>query len=117
MAARSGGDVQAFVGEARQHIRNIGIWGFWKVIREHLGPDGEIVYPKRCKRLDYEGEMAIVLGKQGKDIPASEIKIFIWGVTLVGDWSARMNAAWPAQIRSAKELRWFLFDWPMYCGG
>ena len=91
MAARSGGEVQTFEGDARQHIRDTGIWGFWKVLREYVGPGGEVVYPKRCKRLDYEGEMAIVLGKQGKDIPESEIKNYIWGVTLLGDWSARMT--------------------------
>jgi 2-keto-4-pentenoate hydratase/2-oxohepta-3-ene-1,7-dioic acid hydratase in catechol pathway len=93
MAARSGGDVQAFVGEAHQHIRDTGIWGFWKVLRDYVAPGGEIVYPKRCKRLDYEGELAIVLGRRGKDIPAGEIKDYIWGVTLIGDWSARMTAA------------------------
>ena len=91
MAARSGGEVEAFVGDAHQHIRETGIWGFWKVLREYTGTGGEIVYPKRCKRLDYEGEMAIVLGKRAKDITADDIEDYIWGVTLLGDWSARMT--------------------------
>ena len=91
MAARSGGDVQEFVGDAHQNIRDTGIWGFWKVLRDYVAPGGEVVYPKRCKRLDYEGEMAIVLGRRGKDIAAGEINDYIWGVTLLGDWSARMT--------------------------
>ena len=39
--------------------------------------------------LDYEGEVAIVLGKQGKDVRAHDAKDLVWGVTLLGDWSIR----------------------------
>jgi len=41
--------------------------------------------------LDYEGEVAIVIGKRGKDISASQIADYVWGVTLVNDWSIRDN--------------------------
>jgi 2-keto-4-pentenoate hydratase/2-oxohepta-3-ene-1,7-dioic acid hydratase in catechol pathway len=86
------GQPAVFEGEPYQAIRNLGIWGFWKVDRESLGQDGVIPYPARCKRLDYEGELAIVIGKEGKDIPANKAKDHIWGVTLLGDWSVRMTA-------------------------
>ena len=86
------GDRAVFEGEPYQAIRNLGIWGFWKVDRELLGQDGVIPYPDRCKRLDYEGELAIVIGKKGKDIPADKAKDYIWGVTLLGDWSVRLTA-------------------------
>ncbi|MGH7084813.1 MAG: fumarylacetoacetate hydrolase family protein, partial [Acetobacteraceae bacterium] len=59
-------------GDAAQQIRKAGFWGFWKLARELLGPDGELVYPARCDRLDYEGEIAIVLGKRGADLRASQ---------------------------------------------
>ncbi len=72
--------------------RNTGIWGFWKVDRESVAPDGAVIYPERCTRLDYEGELAIVLGKQAKDIPADRVEDHIWGVTLLGDWSVRLTA-------------------------
>jgi 2-keto-4-pentenoate hydratase/2-oxohepta-3-ene-1,7-dioic acid hydratase in catechol pathway len=85
------GDMRAFEGDAREAIRNIGIWGFWKIDRESVGPDGAVIYPERCRRLDYEGELAIVLGKEGKDIPADRIEDYIWGVTLLGDWSVRLT--------------------------
>lgn len=93
MAARSAANsgVKPFEGDARQVIRDTGIWGFWKVVRDYVGPGGDVIYPKRCQRLDYEGELAIVIGKQGKDILAGDIKDYIWGVTLLGDWSARMT--------------------------
>jgi acylpyruvate hydrolase len=80
---------KAFTKEARQEIRDSGIWGFWKVHREPTPPDGEVTYPAKCQRLDYEGEAAIVLGKQGTDIRAGELKDYVWGVTLLGDWSIR----------------------------
>jgi 2-keto-4-pentenoate hydratase/2-oxohepta-3-ene-1,7-dioic acid hydratase in catechol pathway len=76
-------------GDAYQEIRNAGFWGFWKLGREIVGPDGELVYPDRCDRLDYEGEIAIVLGKKGIDLKPSQLKDYIWGVTMLADWSIR----------------------------
>ncbi|MGH7110237.1 MAG: fumarylacetoacetate hydrolase family protein [Stellaceae bacterium] len=76
-------------GDAAQQIRKAGFWGFWKLARELLGPDGELVYPARCDRLDYEGEIAIVLGKRGADLRASQLREYVWGVTMLADWSIR----------------------------
>lgn len=89
--AAARGDTRAFEGDAHEQIRKTGIWGFWKIDRESLRSDGELIYPARTRRLDYEGELAIVIGKQGKDIAAADIKDYIWGVTLLGDWSARLT--------------------------
>jgi 2-keto-4-pentenoate hydratase/2-oxohepta-3-ene-1,7-dioic acid hydratase in catechol pathway len=36
--------------------------------------NGELIYPDRCNRLDYEGEIAIVLGKRGVDLKPSQLK-------------------------------------------
>ena len=70
-------------------IRKAGFWGFWKVDRTCLGPDDELSYPARAKYLDYEGEAAIVIGRQGKNIRAEDWKAYVWGVTLLCDWSIR----------------------------
>jgi 2-keto-4-pentenoate hydratase/2-oxohepta-3-ene-1,7-dioic acid hydratase in catechol pathway len=77
------------IEQATARIRDNGIWGFWKVGRVAAGPDEEVPYPGRADRLDYEGEVAIILGKQGKDVPAHAAKDLVWGVTLLGDWSIR----------------------------
>jgi len=69
--------------------RDEGQWGFWKNPHEVAGPDEEIPYPNRTKRFDYEGEVAIVIGKRGKNIPADRIEEYVWGVTLFHDWSIR----------------------------
>jgi len=71
-----------------REIRAPFIWGFWKV-SDPIGPDEEMTYPARCTRLDYEGEAAIILGKGGKDLKPSQLKDFVWGVTLFCDWSVR----------------------------
>jgi len=73
---------------ARQ-IREAGQWGCWKVPYEVAGPDDEIPFPNRATYFDYEGELAIVIGKRGKRIRAAQIAEFVWGVTLLNDWSNR----------------------------
>ncbi len=70
-----------------------GQWGFWKVPDAVAGPEEEIPFPRRTRRFDYEGEVAIVIGKKGKDISADRIDEFVWGVTLFNDWSIRDGAA------------------------
>jgi len=72
-----------------QMARDEGQWGFWKNPHEVAGPDEEIPCPNRTKRFDYEGEVAIVIGKRGKNIPADRIDEYVWGVTLFHDWSIR----------------------------
>src|SRR5579864_1250758 len=78
-----------FEGGAHQEIRKNGFWGFWKLGREIVGPEGDLVYPERCNRLDYEGEIAVVLGKRGVDLKQSQLKDYVWGVTMLADWSIR----------------------------
>ncbi len=65
------------------------IWGFWKLGRDPVGPDENVIYPARATRFDYEGEAAIILGKKGKDIRAGDIGSYVWGITLFTDWSVR----------------------------
>jgi 2-keto-4-pentenoate hydratase/2-oxohepta-3-ene-1,7-dioic acid hydratase in catechol pathway len=54
-----------------------------------IGPNENIVKPSFVKKLDYEGELAIVMGKKAKNIPASEAKEHIFGYTILNDVSAR----------------------------
>lgn len=53
------------------------------------GPDDVVPYPKRSNALDYELEVACVIGKPGRDIPASEAEDYIIGYMIFNDWSAR----------------------------
>ena len=45
--------------------------------------------PYQQEKVDYELELAIVIGKDGKDIPVSEADSYIAGFMLLNDWSAR----------------------------
>ena len=64
-------------------------WGFWKHARNVIGPDEPVVYPSRTARLDYEVEVAAVLGKRGRDIPEEEAIEYVYGYTIVNDLSCR----------------------------
>jgi 2-keto-4-pentenoate hydratase/2-oxohepta-3-ene-1,7-dioic acid hydratase in catechol pathway len=70
-------------------MRAAGNWGFWKVLDAAAGPGDEVPYPSRATDFDYEGEVAIVIGKRGKNIPAAELHDYVWGVTVANDWSNR----------------------------
>ncbi len=52
----------------------------------HMEP---LLYPKYTKMLDYEMELAFVVGKKGKNISADDYEEYIAGVTIANDWSAR----------------------------
>ncbi|PLS05395.1 fumarylacetoacetate hydrolase family protein [Neobacillus cucumis] len=53
------------------------------------GPREEVQRPAKCVRLDYELELACIIGKQGKNIKADEAEDYIFGYTILNDWSAR----------------------------
>ena len=53
------------------------------------GPDDGIPVPSYTKRLDYELEVACVIGKAGMNIREEEAETHIAGYTIMNDWSAR----------------------------
>lgn len=54
-----------------------------------VGPDEPIIRPTFVKELDYEAELAIIIGKKGKNIPVSEAEKYVFGYTAFNDVSAR----------------------------
>jgi acylpyruvate hydrolase len=69
--------------------RKRGIWGFYCFTENAVGPDEDVIYPASTDRLDYEGEIAVVLGKKGKDIQAEKAGAYFWGYVLQNDISCR----------------------------
>ena len=53
------------------------------------GPNEDISRPKQCYWLDYELEVACIIGKQGTDIKSNEAEDYIFGYCIMNDWSAR----------------------------
>lgn len=54
-------------------------------------PDGGFIeaHTDLVKKLDYECELAVVLGKDAKDVPAGQTKDYVFGYTILNDVSAR----------------------------
>jgi 2-keto-4-pentenoate hydratase/2-oxohepta-3-ene-1,7-dioic acid hydratase in catechol pathway len=53
------------------------------------GTNEDIKKPVEEIKLDLELELAVVMGKQGKDIKAADAEDYIFGYTVFNDWSAR----------------------------
>lgn len=53
------------------------------------GPFDDIIYPKVTEKLDYEAELAFVIGKKGKNIPEEKVYDYIAGYMAFNDVSAR----------------------------
>jgi len=53
------------------------------------GPDEEVPYPAASEQLDYELEIGCIIGKSGRNVPASAAMEYIAGFCIFNDWSAR----------------------------
>jgi 2-keto-4-pentenoate hydratase/2-oxohepta-3-ene-1,7-dioic acid hydratase in catechol pathway len=54
-----------------------------------VGPDEVVRKPAETSELDFELELACVIGRAGRDIPAAEAWGYVAGFTIMNDWSAR----------------------------
>lgn len=54
-----------------------------------VGPGDEVILPKASSMVDYEAELAVVIGKPGYQIPAAMAMDHIYGYTIMNDVSAR----------------------------
>jgi 2-keto-4-pentenoate hydratase/2-oxohepta-3-ene-1,7-dioic acid hydratase in catechol pathway len=54
-----------------------------------IGTNTDLPWPSFTQKLDYELELAAVIGKRGSNIPASEAMDYIAGFTIMNDFSAR----------------------------
>ena len=57
--------------------------------RTIIGPDEDLPWPLETTKLDYELELACVVGRRGKDVPEREASAYIAGYTIMNDFSAR----------------------------
>jgi 2,4-didehydro-3-deoxy-L-rhamnonate hydrolase len=49
----------------------------------------KIIYPPLVKELDYEVELAVIIGSRMKNVAAEMVKQFIYGYTIINDITAR----------------------------
>jgi len=57
--------------------------------RSFVGPDVPVYAPLDCDELDFELELACVIGKSGMNISVDAADSFIAGYVILNDWSAR----------------------------
>jgi 2-keto-4-pentenoate hydratase/2-oxohepta-3-ene-1,7-dioic acid hydratase in catechol pathway len=54
-----------------------------------IGPGDTIVWPEMAPSIDYEAELAIVIGRICKDVPKEKVNDVIFGYTLANDVTSR----------------------------
>ncbi len=54
-----------------------------------IATDGEILYPPQSQRVDYEGELALIIGDRCVDCTPEQARGKIWGYTIANDVTAR----------------------------
>jgi 2-keto-4-pentenoate hydratase/2-oxohepta-3-ene-1,7-dioic acid hydratase in catechol pathway len=52
-------------------------------------PGGDVVYPRSSQRVDYEAELAVVIGRTARDVGEREARSVILGYTCINDVTAR----------------------------
>jgi 2-keto-4-pentenoate hydratase/2-oxohepta-3-ene-1,7-dioic acid hydratase in catechol pathway len=54
-----------------------------------IGPEADIIYPSSSERVDYEGELGVVIGQRTRPVSTQEAYEYILGYTCVNDVTAR----------------------------
>ncbi len=73
-----------------------------------VGPNESVMYPSLSKRVDYEAELAIVIGKKARHVPLPEASSYIFGYTCANDVTARDLQPENGQWTIAKSFDTFL---------
>jgi acylpyruvate hydrolase len=79
----------------RQHAEEAGLGVpktpviFFKPYPALVGPDQPIRIPSMSSKLDYEGEMAVMIGKDATNVSRTDAPNYVAAVTIVNDTTAR----------------------------
>ncbi|WP_449622205.1 fumarylacetoacetate hydrolase family protein [Robertmurraya sp. Marseille-Q9965] len=61
---------------------------FFKPTSSVIGPEDEIVIPEGCSEVKFESELAVIIGKEAKNISESEVFDYVFGYTVGNDVTA-----------------------------
>lgn len=62
---------------------------FVKWVNTLSAPGADIPLPRESEQIDYESELAIVIGRRGRRVPAEKVGDFVFGYTAANDGSVR----------------------------
>ncbi|MGA2368572.1 MAG: fumarylacetoacetate hydrolase family protein [Dehalococcoidia bacterium] len=63
-----------------------------------IGPDDSIILPPGSLRIDYEGELAVVIGKRARNVPEADFAGYVLGYTCFNDVTDR--------VAQTKDVQW-----------
>ena len=67
-----------------------------------VGPGDPVFYPRQSSEVHYEGELAVVIGRICRDVPADDVDKVVWGYTVGNDVTARDLQRGDVQFTRAK---------------
>ena len=73
-----------------------------------IGPDAAILIPPVARAIDWEGELAVVIGRRAKGVAAGQARRYVAGYTIMNDVSERQLQI---RQRTASRPRDEWFDW------
>jgi 2-keto-4-pentenoate hydratase/2-oxohepta-3-ene-1,7-dioic acid hydratase in catechol pathway len=115
------GKLLALAGNYRKHVAESGFTGpsggvwtpqiFWKPSSSLLRPGGTVALRAKNVFFDWEAELAVVIGKQARDVKPEDAMQYVFGYTIVNDLSERKYNS-EIEHRDKREFDPF-FDWLM----
>jgi 2-keto-4-pentenoate hydratase/2-oxohepta-3-ene-1,7-dioic acid hydratase in catechol pathway len=90
-------------------LRSMGLkpWHFIKTSRTVVGTQSTIPLPAYSKMVDWEAELAVVIGRPAKQVPVDKALDYVAGYTVANDLSARDCATRPDVSPTSP----FKYDW------
>ncbi len=80
---------------------------FAKYRNSLTGPNSPILLPRVSRQIDYEGELAVIVGTRCKEVPEQEALQYVAGYTIMNDVSARDLQMRTSQFIAGKTLDTF----------
>jgi 2-keto-4-pentenoate hydratase/2-oxohepta-3-ene-1,7-dioic acid hydratase in catechol pathway len=98
---------QNIAPEPDPHAVGLQSWHFIKAPGCVIGPNETVKLPPRSNKVDWEAELAVVIGRQAKDVPIDGALAYVAGYTIADDLSAR-DFTRRAQVPDSSP---FKYDW------
>ena len=92
--------------EAQQELPVVPMF-FAKFRNSLIGPTSPILLPHVSSQIDYEGELAVIIGTRCKEVPEQEALHYVAGYTIMNDVSARDVQMQTSQWTAGKALDTF----------
>ncbi len=87
--AREMARAQNIPPEPDPHALGLQSWHFIKPQGCVIGPNEIVHLPVRSKKVDWEAELAVVIGRRAKDVSVQDALAYVAGYTIANDLSAR----------------------------